>query len=289
MNKLKNSEELKKLSQKYQWYHSIEISDGIFTNSTIPHFKEKWDFNLKAMDNINFENKRVLDIGCRDGLFSFEAEKRGAKEVIAIDNDISVGAVEFLIPLFDSKVKMYEMNLYDLYPDRFGMFDIVIFYGVLYHLRYPFWALKKITDCLSDNGQLLIESGMLVEEKLRDKDVLYCPVEDSPYESTSCTFFNERGLTTTMRSLDFELINWQTINRKSKTLRSRVKDLFRIIGINLGNNKYYDVTRQILLYKKNKNLKINIPPEKIKHDNLKDYWDGIHNKSKEPGSWPSST
>lgn len=285
---MKKLENLKEESSKYQWYHSIEIADGLYTNSTIPHFQEKWDFNLSALDNIDFKDKKVLDIGCRDGLFSFEAEKRGAKEVIAIDNDISLGAVEFLIPLFDSKVKMYEMNLYDLSPEKFGLFDIVIFYGVLYHLRYPFWALKKITDCLSSNGQLLIESGMLVSEKLSNKDVLYCPVEDSPYDSTSCTFFNERALTTTMRSLDFELLDCRTINRKRKTLRNKVKISLRKIGINFGSKKYYDVTRQILLYKKKTNLQMNIPPDKIKHNDLKEYWDGIHNKSKESGSWPSS-
>ena len=60
------------------------------------------------------KGKRVLDIGCRDGIYSFEAEKMGAKEVIGIDNDISKPALEFLIPYFNSKVKMFEMNLFDL-------------------------------------------------------------------------------------------------------------------------------------------------------------------------------
>jgi tRNA (mo5U34)-methyltransferase len=40
--------------------------------------------------------KRVIDIGCRDGMFSFEAERMGAAEVTGIDNDLSTAAVEFL-------------------------------------------------------------------------------------------------------------------------------------------------------------------------------------------------
>ena len=65
----------------------------------------------------------MLDIGCRDGLFAFEAESMGASEVIGIDNDLSKAAVEFLIPFLKSKVTMYEMNLYDLKPETFGLFD----------------------------------------------------------------------------------------------------------------------------------------------------------------------
>jgi hypothetical protein len=41
-----------------------------------------WDFNLRAMDLVDFKDKKVLDVACRDGLFSFEAERRGARQVI---------------------------------------------------------------------------------------------------------------------------------------------------------------------------------------------------------------
>jgi 2-polyprenyl-3-methyl-5-hydroxy-6-metoxy-1,4-benzoquinol methylase len=82
---------------------------------------------LRALKKIDFAGKRVLDVGCRDGLFSFEAERRGAAEVIGFDNDLSAGAIELLIPYFGSKVRMERMNLLDLKPDTFGTFDVVIF------------------------------------------------------------------------------------------------------------------------------------------------------------------
>ena len=196
-------EEVTQALQRYSWYHSIEVLDGVFTKSTVPEYQEMWDFNLQCLEKVDFRGKRVLDIGCRDGLFSFYAERRGAKEVIGLDNDLSRGAVEFLIPHFGSKVRMFEVNVYDLEPGKFGQFDIILFFGVLYHLRYPFWGLRKILDCLSNHGQLLIESGMLIAEHLQGVELLYCPVEHSPYaEPTSCTFFNQLGLEVTLRSMN---------------------------------------------------------------------------------------
>lgn len=41
---------------------------------------------------------------------------------------------------------MYELNLFDLKPETFGTFDLIILCGVLYHLRYLFWALKVLRD-----------------------------------------------------------------------------------------------------------------------------------------------
>tara|TARA_B100001059_G_C17760197_1_gene542381 strand:+ start:266 stop:1183 length:918 start_codon:yes stop_codon:yes gene_type:complete len=286
-NSLKENETLQANADKYSWYHTIKLADGVYTKSAIPHFKDKWDFMLQGMENIDFKNKRVLDVGCRDGLFSFEAEKRGAKEIIGIDNDISKGASEFLIPLFKSKVKMYEMNLYDLKPEKFGLFDVIIFYGVLYHLRYPIWGLKKLASCLSDNGFLLLESGMLVNKTLENKDILYCPVEESPYEESSCTFFNKKGLSTTMRSLKFKLLDSRTINqnkkispyKKIKLIARRLIEYFKkILGFQISINS--DISRQLFIFKKDMQLQLNLKNKQNKHDDVNDYWNGIHNKSK---------
>ena len=116
----------------------------------------------------------------------------GASEVIAIDNDISKAATEFLIPFFKSKVQMHEMNLFDLNEKKsFGKFDVIIFPGTLYHLRYPFQALKIVASILKEDGILLIETAILQESF--DRAILYCPVnDDGPFGSTSCTFFNQK-------------------------------------------------------------------------------------------------
>jgi SAM-dependent methyltransferase len=139
-------------------------------------------------------------VGCRDGLFAFEAERLGAREVVAIDNDLSRGAVELLVPFLRSRVRMRELNLLDLRPETFGTFDVIVFPGVLYHLRYPFWALKILRDLLPEGGHLVLETAVFLDDNRHA--VLRCPVgADSPYEASSCTFFNRKGLTDTLGSL----------------------------------------------------------------------------------------
>ena len=144
------------------------------------------------------KGKRVLDIGCRDGLFSFEAERLGASYVLGIDNDLSPAATDFLIPYFNSSVTMQSVNIYDFEVPEHERFDLVIFAGVLYHLREPFFSLRRIAQAMKPNAILLIETGLLLTHDAHP--LLYCPApEDSPYEPTSVTFFNHKGLTAALK------------------------------------------------------------------------------------------
>ncbi len=191
--------QFEEIFSRYSFYHVIEVAPGVFTPG-FAAFVPGQRVVIEAMKKVSIAGRRVLDIGCRDGLFAFEAERCGATEVIGIDNDLSRAATEFLIPHLRSKVKMLEMNLYDLSPERLGLFDVVLFPGVLYHLRYPIWGLKKILSVLRDDGQLIVETGIL--DGLEDHAFMYCPIGSaSPYEPTSITFFNVKGLTDTLYSL----------------------------------------------------------------------------------------
>jgi SAM-dependent methyltransferase len=222
--------------EKYRFYHVIKLDEGVFTPGCQEYVPLQQNVQ-KALKSISFQGKRVLDVGCRDGLFCFEAEKMGAREVIGIDNDLSPAATEFLIPYFNSKVKMFELNVYDLTPESFGMFDVVIFAGILYHLRYPFWALERIRDVVTDNGQIIIETGVL--DAWNRHALLYCPIgSESPYEPTSVTFFNIKGLSDTLyslgitvRSVDYlykrKAPSWQLGRLLLNTLRSSLRRMFR--------------------------------------------------------------
>lgn len=191
---------------QYKFYHRIQLTDTITTPGWADAVPAQ-NLCLKYLSSLDIAAKDVLDIGCRDGLFSFQAERMGAAKVVGIDNDLSRPATEFLIPFFKSRVQMRQLNLYDLRPDTFGLFDVVIFPGVLYHLRYPFWGLKSIRDAMKIGGHLLIETGIWLGEP--DKAMLFCPIgKESPYkdDSTSCTFFNEKGLVDTVASLGFDTV-----------------------------------------------------------------------------------
>jgi SAM-dependent methyltransferase len=197
----------------YHFYHIIKLAEKLHTPGwSEPQVLQAQEAALRALRSLDLRGKRVLDIGCRDGLFSFEAERLGASEVIGIDNDLSRGAIELLIPHFNSKVRMQELNLYDLTPATFGLFDVVVCPGVLYHLRYPFWGLKLVRDVINENGYLVLETAILVDEN--EHAVLFCPVgKDSPYEPTSCTFYNQKGLIDSLSSLGLRV---QGISRLRK-------------------------------------------------------------------------
>ena len=107
---------------------------------------------------------RVLDIGARDGFFTFEAERAAAREVVALDNE-SPHNTGFAIAaeLLGSKATYVTENVYSLNPERYGRFDLVLFLGVIYHLRHPLLALDRIHDVCSPEALLLLETHMIDE------------------------------------------------------------------------------------------------------------------------------
>jgi tRNA (mo5U34)-methyltransferase len=92
--------------------------------------------------------------------FSFEAERRGASRVLAIDlpmwkNGAKVG-FELARKVLGSKVEDKEIDVMDISPENIGAFDYVLFLGVLYHLRHPLLALEKVSSVTRD--QLILET-----------------------------------------------------------------------------------------------------------------------------------
>ncbi|MBV9124251.1 MAG: DUF1698 domain-containing protein [Planctomycetes bacterium] len=194
----------------YAFYHTIQLTENVWTDGW-EVVRPTTELTLRLLRTLDLQGKRVLDIGCRDGLFCFEAERLGAAEVIGIDNDPSIPAREFLIPCLRSKARLEELNLYDLRPETFGQFDVVIFPGVLYHLRYPFWALKLVRDVLAESGTLVLETAVYADNNRLP--LLLCPVgQESPYEPTSCTFYNIKALKDTLHSLGLTVRRVETLH-----------------------------------------------------------------------------
>jgi tRNA (mo5U34)-methyltransferase len=137
------------------WYHRIEVAPGVVT----PGVNDS-QMVLRALDlPEDLTGLRVLDIGTRDGFFAFECERRGA----------DVTAVDYMEPeqtgfpvakeLLGSSVEFAQDNVYNLTEDRYGTFDLVLFLGVLYHLRDPMLALDRIWDVC--RGRLIVETQVI--------------------------------------------------------------------------------------------------------------------------------
>jgi tRNA (mo5U34)-methyltransferase len=130
-----------------RWYHSIDLGHGIVTPGV-----DNTPVRLARLDlPVSLAGKSVLDIGAWDGFFSFEAERRGASRVVASDYYSWHGGgwgtkkgFELARQALGSRVEDVDIDVMDLSPDRVGMFDIVLFLGVLYHLRHPLLALERI-------------------------------------------------------------------------------------------------------------------------------------------------
>lgn len=146
---MKNKETASKIKDLAPWFHNIHLPDG---SQTAPeHFfgdfpKFKWD-EIKQHIPYDLEGWKVLDIGCNAGFYSLELAKRGA-DVVGIDLDPHyLKQAEWVMTMhgLEDKVSLEQKQVYDMARDS-RTFDLVIFMGVLYHLRYPLLALDIITE-----------------------------------------------------------------------------------------------------------------------------------------------
>jgi tRNA (mo5U34)-methyltransferase len=140
-------------------YHSIELPDGSVLPGLQPIEHLRWRLSLFGLP-ADLRGKRVLDIGAWDGWFSFECERRGA-EVVAVDC-IELDTFVEAKRLLQSNVEFLMLDVNELSARRLGRFDIVLFFGVLYHLRHPLLGLEKVVELSTDLA--LIETFVIVPE-----------------------------------------------------------------------------------------------------------------------------
>jgi tRNA (mo5U34)-methyltransferase len=94
------------------WFQKIKAQPGIVTPGCSDPATQKLPFFGLPTD---MTGMRVLDIGCSEGFFSFEAERRGAKEVIAVDDAAeSIRRFNICRAALNSKASAYLIGVYDL-------------------------------------------------------------------------------------------------------------------------------------------------------------------------------
>ncbi len=158
-----DAHELRREVAKLNWWHTMDLGHGVVTPGQ-DRTKEK----LKQLHMPrNLRGMSVIDIGAADGFFSFEAERRGAGKVLAIDasrwieSDSSWPKAGFDLArrALASKVESKICSIYDADPAVLGKFDLVLFLGVLYHMQHPLLALERVAAITASPGQLILETA----------------------------------------------------------------------------------------------------------------------------------
>jgi tRNA (mo5U34)-methyltransferase len=162
--------EMLRLREAKGWWFSFDFPDGTKVEgvSTLEIQKKRIEaFPIPA----DLTGKRVLDIGTWDGWFAFEMERRGA-DVVAVDCWDNPRFREAHRRL-SSRVDYRLLDMYELTPERIGRFDVVIFMGVLYHLKHPLLALELV--CALTTGMAAVDSFVVKEEHRPGADIASRP------------------------------------------------------------------------------------------------------------------
>lgn len=142
-----NPTDLMDLLQRFKWYQRIRLTDEVYTPGSIQSEKRLRRIQLPE----DLRGKSVLDIGCNEGFFAFEAERRGAAYVLAIDSDVTARKKFHIVKhLLKSNVDFSFLSVADLDERKVGRFDVTLFLSVFHHLAYPFLALDRVAAVTSE-------------------------------------------------------------------------------------------------------------------------------------------
>ncbi|MGK9170134.1 TIGR04290 family methyltransferase [Inquilinus limosus] len=147
MGRLSGEEIRRRVEALGPWFHNIDL-DGIATAPD--HYlgdypAVKWQAFADAIPR-DLAGRTVLDIGCNGGFYSLEMKRRGADRVLGIDFDDSyLAQARFAAEIAGLDIEFRHLSVYDV-AALGERFDIVLFMGVLYHLRHPLLALDLVRE-----------------------------------------------------------------------------------------------------------------------------------------------
>ncbi len=137
------------------WFHNLKFGDV----QTAPHHflgdypQIKYERFHNALPK-DLSGWSVLDIGCNAGFYSFEMKRRGASRVLGIDTDEHyLRQARFAAEMSNLDVEFARLAVWDV-ASLAEKFDLVIFMGVLYHLRHPLLALDLIHEHVAKDRML---------------------------------------------------------------------------------------------------------------------------------------
>ncbi len=156
----------RRVAELGDWFHNLDLH-GVATAPN--HFlgdypRVKWK-SLAASIPADLTGATVLDVGCNGGFYSVEMKRRGAERVLGIDVDQRyLAQARFAAETLGLEIEFETRSVYEV-DQIAGQFDYVLFMGVLYHLRYPMFALDKVVKKVG--RQLIFQTMVRGSENAR--------------------------------------------------------------------------------------------------------------------------
>ncbi len=156
MGVMLSKEEIRqKAEQLGPWFHNLDLN-GVRTAPE--HFLGDYPaVKFEGFAHVlpdDLTGKSVLDIGCNGGFYSIEMKRRGAERVLGLDyDDVYLNQARFAAEVTGHDIEFRKMSVYDV-AQLGERFDLVIFMGVFYHLRYPLLALDLIHEHVASDLML---------------------------------------------------------------------------------------------------------------------------------------
>jgi tRNA (mo5U34)-methyltransferase len=149
------------------WFHTFALASGVYT----PGIARNHGYRLPVVGADRFAGRSVLDVGAFDGFYSFLAEVRGARRVVAVDNEQYVGWVRArfgvtlpagagfraIAELLASRVEYRRMDALDV-RELGERFDVALCFGILHRVTDPIALLQALADVLTPGGEIVLET-----------------------------------------------------------------------------------------------------------------------------------
>jgi tRNA (mo5U34)-methyltransferase len=204
--------ELRAAVARQQWFHTIDLGGGIVTPGRDESPRKLGWIRLPE----DLRGRSVLDVGAWDGFFSFEAERRGAARVLAVDGPAwrepawgpggfgTKAGFELARRALGSSVEDRSLELEEISQATVGRFDVVLFLGVLYHLKHPWVALERVASVC--DGLLIVETHADLLDLRRPAMALY-PGDEVAGDASNWWGPNVPALTAMLREEGFARID----------------------------------------------------------------------------------
>jgi tRNA (mo5U34)-methyltransferase len=148
-------------------FHTFALAPGVYT----PGIARDHGYCLAVLGADRFAGRSVLDVGAFDGFYSFLAEARGARGVLAVDNEQYVdwvrarfgvtltGGVGFraIAGLLASRIEYRRMDVLDV-CELGERFDVALCFRILHRVTDPTALLRALADVLAPGGEVVLET-----------------------------------------------------------------------------------------------------------------------------------